>query len=100
MELVYLSHPYAANPPFNRDRVLAISRKIIRRGYLPIAPQIYLPLLVDEATDRKLAIELCLGLLKVADAIWVYGSPTDGMRLEIAEAERLGIPVVYVEREE
>jgi len=35
----------------------------------------------------------------LSDEVYAYGEPTEGMRLEIAEAERLGIPVVYVERE-
>ena len=63
-------------------------------GYLPIAPQIYLPEFIDEATERDLALKLCLALVTLSGEVRVYGKPTEGMRLEIAEAHRLGIPVV------
>jgi len=63
-------------------------------GCLPLAPQIYLPQFVDEETERSLALNLCFALVAISDEVRVYGEPTAGMRLEIAEARRLGIPVV------
>jgi hypothetical protein len=35
-----------------------------------------------------------LKLIALSDEVMTYGVPTEGMRLEIAEARRLGIPVV------
>jgi len=67
---------------------------------VPIAPQLFLPQFLQETVERELALRLCLRLVGLSDAVYAYGEPTEGMRLEIAEAERLGIPVVYVEREE
>jgi len=80
--------------------VLRICRRLISEGRVPIAPQVYIPAFVDEATERDLALRLCLRLVALSDEVYAYGEPTEGMRLEIAEAERLGIPVVYLEREE
>ena len=74
-----------------------IARELAQEGDLPLAPQIYLPNFIDEACERKLALGVCLRLLTLADEMWAYGEPTDGMRLEIAEADRLGIPVVRKE---
>jgi hypothetical protein len=37
-------------------------------------------------------------MVALSDEVRVYGEPSEGMRLEIAEAERLGIPVVRLER--
>ena len=42
-------------------------------------------------------MQLCLSLVALADEVRVYGEPSKGMRLEIAEAERLGIPVMREE---
>jgi hypothetical protein len=61
---------------------------------VPIAPHLILPAYIDESTERELALDHCLRLVAVADEVLVFGSPTEGMRLEIAEARRLGIPVV------
>ena len=78
----------------NKSRALAISRELILEGHLPLAPQIYLPQIVDESTERGIALKLCLALVALSDEVRIYGEPTEGMRLEIAEARRLGIPVV------
>ena len=32
-------------------------------------------------------------MLRLCDELWAFGEPTEGMRMEIAQAERLGIPV-------
>ena len=62
-----------------------------------VALQIYLPHSIDEATDRNLVLRLCLRLVATSHEVRVYGEPSEGMCLEIAEARRLGIPEVEVE---
>ena len=94
MPTVFISHPYSGNQDRNRTVVLSLVRRLALDGHLPIAPQLFLPQFLDEATERDLALRLCLRLVALADEVRVYGEPTEGMRLEIAEAERLGIPVV------
>lgn len=42
-------------------------------------------------------MRLCLGLVVLADEVRVYGEPSAGMLEEIAEARRLGIPVIREE---
>jgi hypothetical protein len=59
-----------------------------------LAPQLFLPQFIDELTKRDLALKLCLFLVALSEEVRVFGEPTEGMRLEIAEAHRLGIPVV------
>lgn len=39
------------------------------------------------------------GLLRISDQVRVYAEPTEGMCLEIAEAERLGITIMKLEFE-
>jgi hypothetical protein len=38
-----------------------------------------------------------LRLVAAADSVHVYGEVSAGMALEIAEARRLGIPIVFVD---
>lgn len=91
---VFVSFPFSADPAANISRVAAIARSIAVAGNLPIAPHIFLPVFLDERSERSLALRLCLELVARCDELRVYAKPTDGMRLEIAEAHRLGIPVI------
>ncbi len=94
MAVIYISHPFAADPEANRKQVVQIARGLALQGHLPLAPQLLFPNFVDEAVERDLALKLCLDLIGRADEVRAYGKFSEGMRLEIAEAERLGIPVV------
>jgi len=94
--VVYVCHPFRRDPAVNRRLVADECRKLALSGYLPLAAQIYLPQFLDEDSERSFALSLCLRLLSMADEVRVYHQVSEGMRLEIAEAERLGIPVAYI----
>ncbi len=97
MASVFISHAFSSNPDVNRALIRKIARGVALEGHLPLAPQIYLADFIDEGCERELALKLCLQLVALADEVRVYGEPSEGMRLEIAEAHRLGIPVVRKE---
>jgi hypothetical protein len=91
---VFICYPFSCDPVESQAQVAAIARQVSSEGYLPIPPQIVLPKFIDEATVRDLALKLCLALVALSDEVRVFGEPSAGMRLEIAEAHRLGISVV------
>ena len=64
---------------------------------MPLVAHLLFGQFIDERTERVIAMSLCLRLVAMDDEMHVYGEPTEGMQMEIAEAERLGIPVVRVE---
>jgi len=91
---VYVCHPFADAPVKNAGCVRRICRLIVEDGLLPLAPHIYLPQFVNEATEREQAMALCLELMELADEVRVYGDRiTPGMEEEIARARELGLPV-------
>lgn len=92
--VVFLCHPFRSDPESSATSVRTLARRLALQGHLPIAPQIYLPQFLEEATERDLALRCCLRLVALVDEVWVYGKPTEGMGMEIAEAIRIGIPVV------
>jgi len=92
--IAYVAHRFGGAPELNAQRVRMLARTLAFSGTLPIAPQIYLPQFIEEATERDLALRMCLALVALSDEVRVYGEVSPGMRLEIAEARRLGIPVV------
>ena len=97
--IAYISHPFASNPEANASAIRKLCRGIAQSGVLPLPPQLYLPQFLNEKTHRELAMSYCLRLVGVCDELWLFGEPTEGMRLEIAEAERLGIPVINCTKE-
>ena len=92
--VIYICHPFASDPPRHQGTVRSICRRVVLEGHLPLAPQIMLPAFLEETGERDRALRLCLRLVALADEVRVYGVPTEGMRLEVAEARRLGIPVL------
>lgn len=95
MKLVYICHPFAADPAGNAERVRRICEELKHHG-VPLAPHLLLPGFIDEVTERDLALQHCMRLVAACDEVRAYGEPTEGMRLEIAEARRLGIPLLRV----
>ena len=93
---VYVCHPYRDNPAANVERIVGLCRALTDSGFMPVAPQLYLPAFLDEDTQRDEALALCLELLAACDELRVYGERiTAGMRLELEHAEAGGIPVCF-----
>lgn len=96
LKRVYVCHPFSDGPAANIGRVQRISRSLLTEGVLPIAPQLYLPQLIDEATQRERALSLCNELLGTCDEVRVFGGHiSPGMERELQHATRVGIPVRF-----
>jgi hypothetical protein len=92
---IYVCHPFADDSEGNAERVRIICRALVAEGHLPIAPHLYLPAFLAEATERDVALRLCVELVGCCDALWFYGMRiTPGMEREISAAHERGIPVV------
>lgn len=71
----------------------------------PFAPQLYFPDLVNESEAseeefpimRKIAIDFCMTILSRCDEVHVYNYEelSSGVRDDIEEASKLGIPVYF-----
>ena len=97
MKVVYICHPFRGDIAANRDRVRRLCAAV-KRNYVPLAPHLMLPAYIDEATERGLALEHGLALLRGADEVWVCGPRvSEGMAGEIAEASHLGLPVYRID---
>ena len=93
--VIYVCAPFSADPVSNTARARIIARCLVHAGHLPVVPHLLFPAILDEGTDRDLALQLCLRLVQLVDEVWVYGRLTEGMRLEISAAEKFGIPVRF-----
>jgi len=68
----------------------------IDRGFVPIAPQVYIPhcLSYSEPEDRAIGMAIGRELLKLCDEVWQWGKTvTEGMAEILTYARELGKPI-------
>lgn len=109
MKKIFVCSPYAGNPSclyLYKDH-LEIARKISKvislEGNIPIAPHLIFPQFLDDTNkkERNLGIKYGLELLKMCDEIFVYRACcgiSKGMKIELEEAKKLGIPITYYQK--
>lgn len=99
MRRVIIESPYAGDVTANMEYLQRALRDSISRGEAPFAShQMYTMALRDTIpSERKLGIRAGLAWLRYSDVVVVYMDRgiSDGMKIAIAHAELLGIPVEY-----
>lgn len=96
MKLVYICSPYAGNIENNVRFARAACLYAAQHGSTPVAVHLLYPQILDDAipVQREIGIRMGLRVLASCDELWICGERISlGMGCEIAEAERLGIPV-------
>jgi len=103
MKLVYICSPYAGdietNIRFAKDACLYAAE----HGCAPVAVHLLYPQILDDSkpVQREMGIRMGLRVLASCNELWICGSRiSHGMSCEIAEAERLGIPVRSIPAEQ
>jgi len=95
---VYICSPYTGDTERNTERAQGHARFAFSQGYYPCAPHLYFPQFLDDndPVQRNLGLSYALEWLAKCEEIWVFGDKiSEGMKGEIAEAQRLGIPAKY-----
>ena len=96
MKLIYVASPYAGDVEKNVEYAKQACRAVMESGHAFFAPHLLYPSVLDDLVpeERQAGIEMGLTLLYRCDELWAFGSTiSSGMQAEIAEAERLRIPV-------
>lgn len=97
MLLVYIASPYShGDREFNVQRQIEASHRLIDWGYLPLAPLV-IGHSMEQVRERPYSewMECCYGWLSRCDVMLRLEGTSKGADMEVAEATRLGIPVVY-----
>ena len=100
MEIAYICSPYRNNPELNTQNTKRYCRDALRHHFVPFAPHLHYPLFLNEEdpAQRSLGLKCGLTLLRKCEVLMVYGDHvSEGMEREIAEAERLGKSIYYME---
>ncbi len=102
MKKVYICSPYRAHSSAELDRnieyVQEITRQVLRAGYAPITPHLYMTQCLNENDPEERSIGMAAGLQLLAGCDFVvigdrYGI-SEGMDTEMRLAEELGIELV------
>ncbi len=85
MKKVYICSPLRGNYEYNIEQAKKYCREAILQGYIPIAPHIYFTQFLDDtkAEERQLGMQCGIELLDMCEELWVYGEPSEGMKVEI-----------------
>lgn len=94
---IYICSPFRGDTEVNTQNAISYCRFAVKQGYFPIAPHIWLTRFLDDADrgERGLGISFAFGFFQAAGGVGVRRRISEGMRKEIAEAERRSIPVRY-----
>lgn len=97
---VYVCSPYRGDVENNLKNARNYCRYVVNKGYIPFCPHIYFTQFLDDnnSGQRKLAMLMNLLILKsFCNYVYVFGSHiSEGMQLEIDEANKLGIPIDFI----
>lgn len=96
LKKVFICSPYRGDVETNIQKARQAARIAVGCGYLPIAPHLYFPAILDDSDEHERieGIKLGIELMKEASELWVIGtSVTAGMAFELNAAKRQRIPV-------
>lgn len=95
-KLVYIASPYAGDVEGNVAFAKAACRYAAVKGYTPVAVHLMYPQFLDDRVPKEREAGLKMGrrVLAACEEIWLCGERMSaGMKVEEAEAKRLGIPI-------
>lgn len=101
MKKIFVCSPLQGEDLKNTRIAVELSRRIFKKGYLPIVPHFYTDIIAPHLRDniqgqRRKLLAVSKSMLKGCDEIWVYGPRISrGMQEEINLAKKLKIKIKY-----
>lgn len=94
---VFICSPYAGETEKNIVKACEYCKFAVSENRIPYAPHLLFPQFLDEndPAQRELGIRMGLVFLQKCREVWVFGTVTAGMRMEINLAQRCHIPIRY-----
>ena len=95
---VFICSPFAGNIGRNTQKAKGYLKLAVEKGAIPFAPHLLYPWVLNDKdpAQRKLGLFFGTVWLGKCDQLWVFGSEiSNGMRIEIAKAEKRRIPIKY-----
>ena len=92
--LAYITAAWSGDPCEATEQAAKYCRAVYEAGFSPICPTLYQPLFLNDAVpeEHKSGIDMGRDLLRRSHVLVVCGSiSTEGMKNDVAVAQRLGI---------
>lgn len=99
-KVIYVASPYAGDIENNVRYAQEACKAVLSIDAYPYAPHLYITNILrdDVPEEREAGLNAGLAFLARCDELWVFGARiSNGMAGEIKEAERLGMPIRYVD---
>ena len=105
MKISYICSPYRSETERQKQKHIEYARELLKQNLyydlLPIAPHLLYPQILNDNNhnERLIALDLCFKWIEKSDVIYAgcrYGI-SEGMKQEIALAEKLGKEIIYLE---
>ena len=93
--LIFVCSPYRGDMATNTQNARRYCRLVVEQGGIPFAPHLLFTQFLneDKVAERRRGLWMGMEMLRLCDELWAFGEPSEGMRMEIEQAGRLGIPV-------
>jgi hypothetical protein len=100
VNVIFVASPYKGNVDKNIRNAMRYCQFVVRQGAVPLAPHLLFPQFMDDNNERERGLGISFGitLLDRCDELWVFstvGGVSEGMKQEIAYAEKYKIPIRY-----
>ena len=85
MKKIFICSPLRGNIKKNQSNAKKYARDVSLSGNIPIVPHIYFTQFLNEndEQERLQGIKSGIALMDICDEMYVYGKPTEGMKMEI-----------------
>ena len=95
MPLVFICSSYRGDTETNEQNARMYCSLAASQGCIPFAPHLLFAQFLDDTQleERRLGLHMGVEMLRLCDALWAFGEPTQGMQAEMNLAKRMGIPV-------
>ena len=102
MKKVYICSPLGGDVAGNLEKVKLYVKYALMCDVAPVASHFYALSLNDDIPfERAIGTRAGIALLEMCDEVWAIGNNlTIGMAQEIAEAFKLGIPVIRIDEKQ
>jgi hypothetical protein len=94
---IYISGPLTSsgNVRENLERAMGVARELIELGFAPFCPHLSYHIDPGEELAHEVWMEVELPWVAVADAVLRLPGESVGAEIEVANAERAGVPVFF-----
>jgi len=96
--IVFICSPFAGDMLQNTKRARQYCHFAVEKGAIPFAPHLHYPQFLNDQDEEQRSLGLFFGTVWLAkcDELWAFGGhQSKGMKMEIAKARKMGIPVRF-----